>query len=60
MLSHTQLWIILTYDGCMFSICTLALWSHVPRAWGRAIVAGIFTGAAIMFSAVFWFSLLGQ
>jgi hypothetical protein len=60
MLSHTPLWIILTYGGCMFFISTLALWSYAPHAWGKAIVGGICTGAGIMFSAVFWFSLLGR
>jgi hypothetical protein len=60
MLSHTPVWIILTYGGCMFCIATLALWAYREGAWGRAIVAGIFAGAGITFSALFWFSLLGR
>jgi hypothetical protein len=30
-----------------------------PWAWGRAAIAGLFTGAGIMFSGVIWFALLG-
>ena len=59
MLSHTPVWIILTYGGCMFAIATMALEFYRPRDWRRAVLAGIFAGAAIMFSGVFWFSLLG-
>jgi hypothetical protein len=60
MVSHTPLWIILTYGGCMFSIATLALKFYAPRAWGQALLGGIFTGAAIMYSAVLCISLLGR
>ncbi len=60
MLSNTPLWIIFTYGGCMFSIATLALYFYRPGDWRRALVAGLFTGAGIMYSGVFWFSLLGQ
>jgi len=59
MLSHTPVWIILTYGGCMFAIATMALEFYRPRDWRRAVLAGIFTGAGIMFSGVLWFSLLG-
>ncbi len=59
MLSHTPVWIIFTYGGCMFAIATMALVFYRPREWGRAVLAGIFTGAGIMFSGVVWFSLLG-
>lgn len=58
MLSHTPVWIILTYGGCMFSIATMALVFYRPYAWTRAILGGIFTSAGIMFSGIFWFSLL--
>ena len=59
MLSHTPVWIILTYGGCMFAIATMALEFYRPRDWGRAVLAGIFAGAGILFSGVLWFSLLG-
>lgn len=59
MLSHTPVWIVLTYGGCMFAIATMALEFYRPGDWGRAVLAGIFTGAGIMFSGVLWFSLLG-
>lgn len=58
MLSHTPVWIIFTYGGCMFAIATMALSYYRPQGWGTAVVAGIFTGAGIMFSGVFWFALL--
>ncbi len=59
MISNTPLWIILTYGGCMFGIATLAMLSYAPGKWERAFVAGIFTAAGFMFSAVFWYTLLG-
>jgi hypothetical protein len=59
MLSHTPVWIILTYGGCMFAIATMALQFYRPQDWGRAVLAGFFAAAGIMFSGVFWFSLLG-
>ncbi len=59
MLSNTPVWIILTYGGCMFAIATLAVLLYAPRAFGRAVVGGIFTGASLMLSGVFWFSILG-
>jgi len=59
MLSHTPLWIVFTYGGCMFSIATLALLCYRPKAWGRAVVGGIFAAAGFMLSAVFWYTLLG-
>lgn len=60
MLSHTPLWVIGTYGGCMFAIATAALVFYQPRAWGRAVVAGVFAGAGILLAGVFWFSLLGR
>lgn len=60
MLSHTPVWIILTYGGCIFSIAALALGSYQPRAWGRAAVSGLLAGAAFMFFGVFWYAWLGQ
>jgi len=63
MLSHTPLWIVFTYGGCMFAIASSAVLLYRPRAWGRAagraVIAGLFTGAGIMFSGVIWFALLG-
>ena len=59
MLSHTPLWIIFTYGGCMFAIASSAVLLYRPQAWGRAVIAGLFTGAGIMFSGVIWFALLG-
>ncbi len=59
MLSHTPVWVILAYGGCMFAIATMALQFYRPRGWGRAVLAGFFAAAGIMFSGVFWVSLLG-
>lgn len=59
MLGHTPLWIILTYGGCMLSIALAALEFYRPGHWLRAVMAGFFAAGGIMFSAVFWFSLLG-
>ena len=59
MLSHTPLWIIFTYGGCMFAIASSAVLLYRPQAWGRAMMAGLFTAAGIMFSGVLWFELLG-
>jgi len=59
MLSHTPLWIIFTYGGCMFAIATMALEFYRPRNWGRAVAAGIFAAAGFALLGVFWFSLLG-
>lgn len=60
MLSNTPLWIVVTYGGCMFAIATLALEFYRPRAWGRAVAAGIFIAAGFMLSGVLSISLLGQ
>ena len=60
MLSHTPLWVIFTYGGCMFAIASSAVLLYRPRAWGRAVMAGLFTGVCIMLSGVFWFALLGD
>ena len=59
MISHTPLWEILTYGGCMFGIATMALLNYRPQAWGRAVVAGIFAGGSFLLSGVFWYVLLG-
>jgi hypothetical protein len=59
MFSHTPLWIVFTYGGCMFSMAVMTLEFYRPRDWGRAVLAGLFTGAGILFSGVFWFSALG-
>jgi len=58
MLSHTPLWIIFTYGGCMFGIATASLLCYRAGAWGRALVGGFFAGAAFMLSGVFWYTLL--
>ena len=60
MLSHTPLWVIFTYGGCMFAIASSAVLLYRPLAWGRAVMAGLFTGVCIMLSGVFWFALLGD
>lgn len=60
MLSHTPVWIILTYGGCIFAIAVLSLKFYQPRAWGQAVLGGLFAAAAIMFFGVFWFACLGQ
>ena len=59
MISNTPFWIILTYGGCMFGIATMALINYRPHAWGRAVIAGIFTGGIFMLSGVFFYTLLG-
>ncbi len=59
MISHTPVWIILTYGGCMFSIALAVLEFYRPGRWLRALAGGFFAAGGIMFSAVFWFSLLG-
>ena len=58
-LSNTPLWVIFTYGGCTFSIATAALLLYRCGRWPRALAGGFFTGAGIMLSGVFWFSLLG-
>ncbi len=60
MLSHTPLWVIATYGGCMFAITTLALEFYRPRCWQRALLAGLYAGASIMFSAVLCFAVLAR
>ena len=60
MVSHTPLWVIFTYGGCMFAIASSAVLLYRPRAWGRAVIAGVFTGASIMFSGVVWFCVTGS
>jgi len=58
-LGHTPLWIILTYGGCMFSIAMAALEFYRPGDWIRSLLGGFFAAGGVMFSAVFWFALLG-
>lgn len=52
MLSHTPVWIILTYGGCTFALATMAMEFYRPRDWRRVVLAGIFTGTGIMFSGL--------
>lgn len=59
MLSHTPVWIIVTYGGCMFGIATATLLCYQAGRRGRAIAAGFFAGAGFMLSAVFGYTLLG-
>lgn len=58
MLSNTPLWILFTYAGSMFTVAVAAIHGYRPRSWGRAILAGFFTAAGIMFWGVFWFMIL--
>lgn len=44
----------------MFFIATAALTWYARGAWGRAVVAGAFAGAGLMFSSVAAISLLGR
>jgi hypothetical protein len=60
MLSHTPLWIVGTYAACMFFIASAALVFYEKQAWGRAVLGGVFVGAGLLFSSVFWFALLGR
>ncbi len=58
MLSHTPVWIIGTYGGCMLSIALATLLCYRRGSWKRAIAAGFFTAAGFVFSSVFWFYFL--
>jgi hypothetical protein len=37
----------------------MALLCYSLNNWGRVIAGGIFAAASFMFSAVFWYTLLG-
>ena len=43
----------------MFVIASSAVLLYRPQGWGRAVIAGLFTGAGIMLSGVISFALLG-
>ena len=58
-LSHTPVWVIFTYGGCMFCVSIIALLHKRYSSNGSAVICGIFAGAGIMFSGVLWFALLG-
>jgi len=60
MLSHTPVWIILAYGGGMFGVAMMALRFYQKRAWGSAVVAGLFAGAMIVFAAMVSFWLVGS
>lgn len=60
MLSHTPLWILGTYAGCLFFIATATLALYTKRDWRRALLAGVFIGAGLLLSGVVWFSVLGR
>lgn len=57
-ISHTPVWIILTYGNCMFVISLITLLCYKPGSWLRAVTGGIFTGFGFLFSGVLWFVLL--
>ena len=59
MLSNTPLWVVLAYGTGMCAVATLAVLLYRTRAWGRAVLGGVFTGASLMFAGVFWFAWLG-
>ncbi len=58
MLSHTPLWIIFTYGGCMFSIASAAILLYQAQSWSRAIIGGLFVSASFMFWGAFWFAII--
>jgi uncharacterized protein DUF6989 len=60
MVGHTPVWVICTYGGCAFVIAILAVLLYRPHAWGRAVLAGVFAAAGLMFSSVFWYAILGR
>lgn len=57
-LSHTPVWVILTYGGCMLAIGAAAL-TYRRRGWGRALGAGVAASAGIFVSGVVGYGLLG-
>jgi hypothetical protein len=57
MLSHTSLWDHFHLWCSRFRPLLYLLYR--PQAWGRAVMADLFTGAGIMFTGVIWFALLG-
>jgi len=59
MLSNTPLWIIFTYGCSMFAVALATTEGYQPRSWGRAVAAGFFAAAGILFSGVVWYSILG-
>jgi hypothetical protein len=59
MLSHTPLWVIPTYGGCIFGVASAAIFLFAARGWRTAIFAGIFASASFMFWSVVCFALLG-
>ena len=60
MLSHTPLWILGTYAGCLFFIATASLALYAKRDWPRALLAGVYIGAGLLLSSVVWYSILGR
>jgi hypothetical protein len=58
MLSHTPLWIIFTYGGCMFSIASATILLYQAQSWSRAIIGGFFVSASFMFWGAFWFAII--
>lgn len=60
MLSNTPVWVIFAYGSGTCAIATLVLLLYQPRAWGLAVLGGVFTGASLMFAGVFWFAWIGR
>jgi hypothetical protein len=60
MVGHTPLWAILTYGCSAFAIGALALAFYRPRAWGQAMIAGVFTASSLLFLSTFWYAMLGR
>jgi hypothetical protein len=60
MLGHTPLWVVATYACCVFVIATVALLLYRPGEEGRALLAGIYTGAGITLASILCFSLVGS
>jgi Domain of unknown function (DUF6989) len=58
MLSHTPLWIIFTYGGCMFSIASATIFLYHAQSWSRALMGGFFVSASFMFWGAFWFAII--
>jgi hypothetical protein len=58
MLSHTPLWIIFTYGGCMFSVASAVLLLYQAQSWTRAIIGGFFASTSFMFWSAFWFAII--
>jgi hypothetical protein len=52
--------VVATYACCVFVIATVALLLYRPGEEGRALLAGIYTGAGITLASILCFSLVGS